>query len=491
MRRLHLKYWHKTYLASLALAAGLLAALFAVLQISCRQSFAARVDELLTRQHALVTTVAEDTAAVLASRPDALAQLWSNHGQSARGQGLGLGIFRNGEAVYSSLPTAEPLPEITTLVAGQRSWQVRMVEGGHLFYATTALAGDLIGYTITMTAPIEDFYTEWQRIAAVCAGLGTAAAGAFALGLYLVLRRLSRPLQTLTEAARSMAGGDYTRRATAPGAPRTDEVGELGRALDELAATVDAQLKTLSTEAEAKQRLVDDLSHEMRTPLTAIGGYAEYIQRADLRGSELQEALDTIRFESGRLLNLSQQLVRLSVLRQEPPELTEQDAAALLRRAAKALRPKAAARGVALHCETPEALPAIQGEAALLESLVVNLGDNAIKACAAGGTVTLAGAAAADGGCALTVTDNGRGMDAGTLARIGQPFYRADKARARAEGGAGLGVALCRSITAAHGAQLQYESEPGRGTRATVTFPPAAAFTTSQQVGDKTVIREG
>ena len=216
MRRLHLKYWHKTYLASLALAAGLLAALFAVLQISCRQSFAARVDELLTRQHALVTTVAEDTAAVLASRPDALAQLWSNHGQSARGQGLGLGIFRNGEAVYSSLPTAEPLPEITTLVAGQRSWQVRMVEGGHLFYATTALAGDLIGYTITMTAPIEDFYTEWQRIAAVCAGLGTAAAGAFALGLYLVLRRLSRPLQTLTEAARSMAGGDYTRRATAP-----------------------------------------------------------------------------------------------------------------------------------------------------------------------------------------------------------------------------------------------------------------------------------
>ena len=236
---------------------------------------------------------------------------------------------------------------------------------------------------------------------------------------------------------------------------------------------------------------MDDLSHEMRTPLTAIGGYAEYIQRADLRGPELQEALDTIRFESGRLLNLSQQLVRLSVLRQEPPELTEQDAAALLRRAAKALRPKAAARGVTLHCETPEALPAIQGEAALLESLVVNLGDNAIKACAAGGTVTLAGAAAADGGCALTVTDNGRGMDAGTLARIGQPFYRADKARARAEGGAGLGVALCRSITAAHGAQLQYESEPGRGTRTTVTFPPAASFTTSQQVGDKTVIREG
>ena len=82
-------------------------------------------------------------------------------------------------------------------------------------------------------------------------------------------------------------------------------------------------------------------------------------------------------------------------------------------------------------------------------------------------------------------------MDAETLAHIGQPFYRADKARSRAEGGAGLGVALCRRIAAAHGAALTYESAPGRGTAARVQFPPAAAFTTLQQLDDNSVTPAG
>ena len=80
---------------------------------------------------------------------------------------------------------------------------------------------------------------------------------------------------------------------------------------------------------------------------------------------------------------------------------------------------------------------------------------------------------AADGcRAAFTVPDNGRGMDAATLARIGRPFYRADKARSRAEGGAGLGVSICYAIARAHGAELTYQSKPGRGTTATLRLAP-------------------
>ena len=243
---------------------------------------------------------------------------------------------------------------------------------------------------------------------------------------------MNRPLRALTETARALAAGDYDRRALAPGAPpRRDEVGELGGVLDEMAGRVQAQLRALEAEAAAKQRLVDDLSHEMRTPLTAIGGYAEFIQRADVRGEALYEALETIRFESGRLLRLSDQLVRLSALAHEPLAGARIDTAALLRRAAAAAAPRAEARGVTLEC-SPGQAPPIWGEAALLESLAVNLCDNGVKACAAGGHVALRAAAGPDGGCVLTVTDDGCGMDAETLAHIGQPFYRADKARSRA-----------------------------------------------------------
>lgn len=496
-----LQYWQKIYLASLALfLGGLCAGFFAVLNISCRQSFAARTGELLAGQHNLAVTLANDMAVVMASRPEALDLLWQETGRAARSEGLALAVWRGGAPRYSLLAMND-LPELETLQPGQRSWQVRLVEGRHLFFATTALAGDLTGYAVTVQADMEDFYTEWRRTGAVFLSLGSAVGAAFAAGLYLVLRRMNRPLQALTETARALAAGDYARRAAAPGAPpRRDEVGELARVLDQLAGRVQAQLRQLAEEAAAKQRLVDDLSHEMRTPLTAIGGYAEYLQLADVQGEERQEALQTIRHESRRLLNLSDQLVRLAVLRQEPLETARLDPAALLRRAAATARPKAESQGVSVQLRPlPGALPAIRGDGALLESLLVNLCDNGIKACATGGRVTLWAEENPAGGCTLAVADDGRGMDADTLRRIGQPFYRADKARSRAEGGAGLGVALCRSIAAAHGAALRYESAPGAGTTARVDFPPEgefrpaapAAFTTLQQPGDDPVTPAG
>lgn len=478
-------YSKKIYLASLALFwGGLCAGFLAVLLLSCRQSFAARTRALLDRQHTVAAALANDTAALLEEqRPQTVPALWRQTGRSLRDEGLALAVWRDGRCLYSDLALAD-LPEAAALAPGQRSWQVRVVGGRRLFYATTALAGSLSGYAVTLQADVEDFYVEWRRTALVFLTLGLALGAVFAAGLYAVLHRLGRPLRALTAAARGLAAGDYARRTGLP--PRRDELGELAAVLDALAARVQRQTQELAAQAEAKQRMVDDLSHEMRTPLTAIGGYAEYLQLADVRGEERRRALETIRFESRRLLDLAEALLRLSVLQNEPLRAAPVDTAALLRRAAAAAAPRAEARGVRLLCAEPGPLPPLWGDAALLESLLVNLCDNGAKACAPGGQVELA--AAADGGCTLTVRDNGCGMDADTLACLGQPFFRADKARARADGGAGLGVTLCYRIAAAHGAELTYSSRPGAGTVAAVRFPPGGReFTTLQQDGDPPV----
>ena len=214
-----LQYWQKIYLASLALfLGGLCAGFFAVLNISCRQSFAARTGELLAGQHNLAVTLANDMAVVMASRPEALDLLWQETGRTARSEGLALAVWRGGAPRYSLLAIND-LPELETLQPGQRSWQVRLVEGRHLFFATTALAGDLTGYAVTVQADMEDFYTEWRRTGAVFLSLGSAVGAAFAAGLYLVLRRMNRPLQALTETARALAAGDYARRAADRAAP--------------------------------------------------------------------------------------------------------------------------------------------------------------------------------------------------------------------------------------------------------------------------------
>lgn len=467
-------FWQAIYLATLALfLACLFGGVLGVATISCRLSFDARCDEFLARQRAFVQRLSEDVPAVAENRPAALDSLYVYHAMQARGDGMRVSIRLDGRDCFSNLPLdAASLPELSTLEPGQRSWQVREVEGRHLIFATTCMSGTMEGYVITACADMEDFFADWRQTSLLFTLLCVAVSILFAAGLYAVLRRMNRPLQSLTETARQVAAGDYSAR-TPVADTRRDELGELGRTLNHMTARVQDQLAQLAAEADGKQALVDDLSHEMRTPLTAIGGYAQTIRLADLRGEELMQAAESIEFESRRLLNLSEQLLRLSVLNHEEPEFRDVPVGALMRRVLNAVGPKAAARGVALEgFPLPESITApVSCQPDLMESLLVNLCDNGVKACAPGGRVVLryeqTGSRAA-----FVVQDNGRGMDAETLTRIGRPFYRADKARSRAEGGAGLGVSICYAIAKAHGAELTYQSKPGQGTTATLRLAP-------------------
>ncbi|MGN0976067.1 MAG: sensor histidine kinase [Gemmiger sp.] len=482
------KYWQKIYLATLALfVVCLVGGMLGVTEISHRISFEARCDEFLNRQQLLVQSLAEDISAVNTRRPAALNDLFEQYARRYSGDGIRLAVWRDGECLYSNQEADQGEEDLALLSPGKLVWRVHLVNGRHVIYAATMLSGELEGYTVSCCADLEAFYDEWKRVTALVACLVTAAGALFAAGLLAVLKRMNRPLQDMTETARALAEGDFSVRTGS--AARADDLGELGRTLNELAAQVERQMGELAAEAEAKQQLVDNLSHEMRTPLTAIGGYAEYIQRADLDKHELMEATETIRFESRRLLNLSNQLVKLSVLAHETPEFSLLSPNALLKRVVYAVTPKGRRRDVCVkaHLIAPEsAQPPLWGDEDLLESLLVNLADNGVKACEKGGLVELRVYRGADGGCVFTVRDTGRGMDAGTLERIGRPFYRADKARSRAEGGAGLGVALCTAIAQAHGATLQYQSEPGRGTLVTAAFPPGAPPAATEEPDETT-----
>lgn len=165
---------------------------------------------------------------------------------------------------------------------------------------------------------------------------------------------------------------------------------------------------------------------------------------------------------------MSDRLLHMAALRGEQAVLQPVDVPTLLAKVRSTLLPKAAQSGVQLLPVQTQPCK-IAGEAALLESLLINLGDNAIKACAQGDSVALL-AQCKNGTVTLMVQDTGRGMETQTLAQLGKAFYRPDKARSREQGGAGLGVALCRQIAQSHGTTLQYKSRLGAGTTAMVTF---------------------
>ena len=218
---------------------------------------------------------------------------------------------------------------------------------------------------------------------------------------------------------------------------------------------------------DRQSRFVADLTHELKTPMTSMIGYADLLRSAPLDESRRRAAADAIYHESTRLESLSQQLLALQGLQTDGVTLGSVPVAAVFADVARSL-PDAA-----LDCDAP-AGATVRADRVLLADLLRNLVLNALHAEPKDGTVHLT-CAEAGGQWRLTVRDNGCGIPAGALPHLTEPFYRVDKARARANGGSGVGLALCAEIAAAFGTKLEFESTPGEGTTVAICLQKEAA----------------
>lgn len=263
MKKFRLKFWQKIYLACLLLFAVCLGVcLYGVMAVSRRQSFDAQCEEFLSRQHQIAVSLARDIAAVSASRPAALPALYRYYGDRYEREGVRLTLWQNGEELFSNQPRLAGRDELALIVPGQRVWQVRELQNVHYFFAATMLQGSG-GYAVSACMWMEDFYTEWRGLQRNFALFAAVITLVFAVGMWLVLGRMNRPLQQLSLTAAALSKGELSARADAA---RRDELGELALAINQMAAQVQRQIAALSDEAAAKQQMVDDLSHEMRTP---------------------------------------------------------------------------------------------------------------------------------------------------------------------------------------------------------------------------------
>ena len=217
-------------------------------------------------------------------------------------------------------------------------------------------------------------------------------------------------------------------------------------------------------ELNARQsRFVADLTHELKTPLTSMIGYADLLRSGMLDDARRRTAADAIYHESTRLESLSQQLLALQGLQKNGIALQAVDVAAVFHDVARSL-PNAP-----LTLDAP-AGATVQADRVLLADLLRNLAVNALHASPPGNTVRLI-CTDAGNGWRLAVIDTGCGIPAEAVPHLTEPFYRVDKARARADGGSGIGLALCAEIAAAFGTKLNFASEVGAGTTVSLTLP--------------------
>lgn len=275
---------------------------------------------------------------------------------------------------------------------------------------------------------------------------------------------LTRHLRRLTVTVRKISGGDLSRRSQIK---THDEFGQLSRDFDVMADKLQESISKLESDMQRQESFMGAFAHELKTPMTSIIGFADLLRQGNMDESTRIMASEYIFSEGKRLERLSFKLLELLLLKKDTLTMTRVWLNTYLGDVERALAPNMKAKNIRLVCKA-EAKRVIL-ETDLVKSLLYNLVDNASKAMDNGGIIAVHGIAI-PGGCQFQVVDNGRGMEPAELTKITEAFYRVDKARSRSQGGAGLGLALCKQIVELHNGSIQFASTPGKGTRVTVTL---------------------
>lgn len=278
---------------------------------------------------------------------------------------------------------------------------------------------------------------------------------------------LTRPIRLLTQATGKMAEGEYSYRAEQIS---HDEMGQLTADFNHMAETLEQNIKNLENEVRAREDFIAAFSHELKTPLTAIIGYADMLRSRKLDEEKHFMCANYIYTEGKRLETMALRLLDIIVARREEIERKKTNAAGIFTYLQEIYGEKDSPENsrvkVTIRWEKGE----IYADENLLKTVLTNLTDNAMKASEEGQTVEITGKRL-ENGYYFQVRDEGIGIPAEECHKITEAFYMVDKSRSRAHNGAGLGLALCTAILELHHSRLKIESTLGEGSCMSFLIP--------------------
>ncbi len=356
--------------------------------------------------------------------------------------------------VYESEGFAEGEELLSKIQEQTRAYQVIEQNGSYYIQTGTLLnAMDRILYLETMK-DVTAVFEERAQGFSVYRRLTLIMLFSCSVAMFFISSWLTRPIRQLTRAAREMTRGDYSYRAEQIS---QDEMGQLTRDFNRMAGALEENIHKLEREVRAREDFIAAFSHELKTPLTAIIGYADLLRSRKLDEEQHFLSANYIYTEGKRLETMSLRLLDIIVTKRYELDARMFDAAVLF----DYLRDMYAEReDIRLICEYQESR--VRGEADLLKTVLLNLVDNAYKASEPGSRVEVHGERTGEG-YLFSVRDYGAGIPQEEQEKITEAFYMVDKSRSRSRNGAELGLALCTEILKLHGSALQIESRVGEG----------------------------
>lgn len=338
------------------------------------------------------------------------------------------------------------------------------VEGNAVRFYSERITVDGKPYTVQVAAPMNEAYEALERfrlilILAAPVLLVLASAG----GYWLSTRALA-PVDAISQAAQRISIENLADRLDVP---------KTGDQLQRLSETLNAMLARLESSVQRMKQFTADASHELRTPVALIRTTAEVaVQRRDREAGQYLQALDEVLEEAERTSQVVDSLMLLARAdsAREVIEWTTSDMRSIVRSAIEQGEKLARNRGLTLSANVSQAPIEIQADAEALRRALLVLIDNAVKYTPVGGNVNV-GLEKHDGIAVVSIADTGIGISEGDMPHIFDRFWRADKARSREQGGAGLGLSIAKWIVEEHGGSIEVQSKPGKGSLFEVRFP--------------------
>lgn len=383
------------------------------------------------------------------------------------GSDVSLELYNGDNSIFSTLKhDANNSVEKLRPQEDELSTVIEDIDGKAMLIVASNIKLNDIPYTIISMYDIDPIFDIRNQQIDFFNKINLIISCSMAIILWLLIYVLMFRMKRMTKAVRQVALGDYSIHMNTGG---NDEISELSKDFNKMVLAINKNINELEDLAEARKKFIDNLTHEIKTPLTSIIGFADLLRSARVVDDAARVDFSNSIYDEGKhLKKLSDKLMEMILLERTQLNIEEVEMNEFIYDISSQMAPLLKNRNVKIEVTSEYRILKIDRD--LIKSLIMNLIDNASKSYVNGGIVEISLKDYNNGQTALSVKDYGCGMPEDELDKVIQPFYMLDKARTRGADGAGLGLALCREIAAVHNAQLIIESMLGQGTCVTVLF---------------------
>lgn len=342
-----------------------------------------------------------------------------------------------------------------------RGYEITLIKGSYYIHIATPIT--ILGEKMyvenyrNITALFANRYMQYK----ICFYIMIIMIIIFAIIIFAVVSWLTKPILKLSNATKRFAKGEFTQRVNIKG---RDEIALLSQDFNIMAEKLEQTVDELKDSALQQETFVNNFTHELKTPLTSIIGYADMIRSKKMSTDLIIESANYIFEEGKRLESLSIKLMDIIILKNQKFRFQKINTVSLFESIEGVYNSIFKKANIKFKIECENAIIEIEHD--LIKTVCINLLDNARKSITQNGEISLVGKLV-NKEYSISIYDNGIGMEASEIEKITQAFYMVDKSRAREQGGAGLGLSICAEIIKLHGGTLTFKSIPSKGTCAT------------------------